>query len=738
MIGLQWTVIPGAGTAVWPASGIGFAGLVLGGLRLWPAIFLGRFLAAVAVGSPQPWWADAWLASATTLGTLVPLIWIKRVGGVHPAMGRLRDAARLVLVGAAGGALLSGPLAMAGLWLAGAPLGQLARAGAAWCLGFGVGIVVVAPVILSWSRRRSWRLSKTAWAHLALCLAATATVSIVVFLQPAGGVLRTWHVLPVLIWPALAFSVRGASLSLLVVSAVALVSAMMGLGPLSEVPQTAAARLAFTQQFLAVTSVAMLVLASAVDERRAKSEIAKLEALRSAILDAALDCIVTISDDDRVVEWNGACERTFGYRREEVVGRALTELIIPPEHVEAHRRGMERFLATGQGPVIGRRLELEAIRADGRRFPVELAIHAIDVDGRPHFTAYLRDITDQKQARADALESEQRLRATYEHAFAGIAEVSPEGRFLRVNERFCGLVGYSRDELSSRTIWDISHPDDHVEERERFRRHMAGEIEVYTVGERYLHKNGQVVWVELAASRVVDDLGQPLYGIRVVHDVSQRRRWEQQQLLLINELNHRVKNTLATVQSIVAQTTRLSGSPAEIRARIEGRLLALSEAHNLLTRENWEGADLREIIERAIAPFRASGDHRIRVQGGSVRLSPRQAVALSMALHELGTNAVKYGALSGDAGWVEVLWTFAGPGGGTLALEWREAGGPRVAAPTSRGFGSRLLERGLAQDLEGEVELNFDPEGVVCRITAPITRETAPHGYDHLQAPALD
>jgi PAS domain S-box-containing protein len=718
--GLQWTVIPGAGTAVWPASGIAFAALILGGPRLWPAVFLGRFLAAVAVASPQPWWAEAWVALATALGALAPALLIRRSGDFDNRLGNLADVARLVLIGGIGGALVSGLLATVGLLASGTPVVRIPQTLAAWCLSFAVGVAVFAPVILAWSDRRAGALSPLMWPHLAACLACTAIVADLIFLEAPGGALRSWHLFPVLVWAALAFSVRGVALALVIVSGFVIASGVLGVGPLSDIPNNPAGRLLFGQQFLAVISVTMLVLASAADERRGSAKIARLEALRRAILDAALDCIVTTSDDDKIVEWNGASERVFGYSRAQAIGRDLAELIIPPHYIEAHRHGMKRYLATGEGPVLGKRLELEAMRADGAVFPVELAISAIQVDGRPHFTAYLRDLTQQTEARAAALESEQRLRATYEHAFAGIAEVSPEGRFLRVNERFCDLTGYARSELLARSVWDISHADDNGPERDLFQRHMAGEIEVYTVEKRYIHKDGHVVWVELSASRVVDGAGRPLYGIRVVHDVSQRKRWEQQQRLLVNELNHRVKNTLATVQSIVAQTTRSGGSAADVRRGVDGRLVALSEAHDVLTQENWEGADLLEIVERAAAPFTGTGEQRFRISGPPVRVTPRQALALSMALHELATNAAKYGALTTDQGRVDVLWSLAAGRQETLEIEWLEQGGPPVTPPDTRGFGSRLLQRGLAQDLEGTVQLEFEPTGVRCRISAPL------------------
>lgn len=148
--------------------------------------------------------------------------------------------------------------------------------------------------------------------------------------------------------------------------------------------------------------------------------------------------------------------------------------------------------------------------------------------------------------------------------------------------------------------------------------------------------------------------------------------------------------------------------------------MALSDAHNLLTQENWEGAELRDLVERALAPFGGVAHERLRLSGPVVRLTPRQAVALSMALHELGTNAAKYGALSVMAGRVDVRWNVSADGS-AFELTWRERGGPQVLPPERRGFGTRLLGRGLAQDLDGTVDLEFEPDGVCCSIRAPLT-----------------
>jgi PAS domain S-box-containing protein len=460
----------------------------------------------------------------------------------------------------------------------------------------------------------------------------------------------------------------------------------------------------------------------AVERARIEKELRNSEALKSAIVAAALDCVVTVTDESRVIEWNPAAERTFGYAREAALGRDLAELIIPPDLRERHRRGMARYLASGQGSVLGKRIELEAQRADGTRFPVELTSTAIDLAGRPHFTAYLRDLTDRRQAEAALRENDQRLRATYEHAFVGIGEVDRSGRFLRVNEQLCAITGYDREELLGQSFWGVTHPDDREADLAQFSRQMLEATDAYALEKRYIHKDGHVVWVEVAASWVDDAAGQPLYGVRVVRDISERKKAEEHRELLINELNHRVKNTLATVQAIASQTLRSSKSLQEARASLESRLFALSRAHNVLTRENWEGADLHELIHDASEPHQGDRRDRIRWRRPRVHLMPRMALALSLAFHEMTTNAAKYGALSNATGEVHVTWLVDHTSRPSwLLLRWEETGGPVVEPPSRQGFGTRLIERSLAHDLNGEVRIEYAPAGLVCSVEAPLT-----------------
>lgn len=201
----------------------------------------------------------------------------------------------------------------------------------------------------------------------------------------------------------------------------------------------------------------------------------------------------------------------------------------------------------------------------------------------------------------------------------------------------------------------------------------------------------------------------------VFRDMTARKRAEEQRDLLIKELEHRVKNTLAIVQSIAAQTFRQGGVDPAVQRAFEGRLIALSNVHGMLTQQSWDSAELHDVVRAALRAHGVADGQRLTVEGPAMRLSPQSAVAFSMAVHELATNAIKYGALSSDAGRVDVSWSVAD---GRFRWSWRERGGPKVAAPTHKGFGSRMIERALALQLSGEVAIEYQPDGVICTINA--------------------
>ncbi len=252
--------------------------------------------------------------------------------------------------------------------------------------------------------------------------------------------------------------------------------------------------------------------------------------------------------------------------------------------------------------------------------------------------------------------------------------------------------------------------------------HRAARGEDVRDEELELHfDNGDRKTILVRASALRSRTGEVQGAVGAAVDITDRKRNEEHQKLLLNELNHRVKNTLAAVQSIAMQTLRNAKDLEQARRQFEGRLMALSMAHDILTHERWEGASLGKLIEESVAPYGGQGMDRFDIEGPSVWVPSNYALALAMALHELCTNAVKYGALSNESGRVSIVWAAAGTiPARELRMRWTEMGGPPVTPPKRRGFGSRLVEHGLKQDLGGDVRIDFAPTGVICTIEAPL------------------
>jgi PAS domain S-box-containing protein len=330
--------------------------------------------------------------------------------------------------------------------------------------------------------------------------------------------------------------------------------------------------------------------------------------------------------------------------------------------------------------------------------------------------------SDLRQREAALKASESRLRATHDNAGVGIVEVDKDGRLLYVNEARCKMSGHARSELLGRKFADFTPADDPDEDSILFRRQVAGELGAYTLEKRHVRADGSVGWARMSTSAVQDDKGQFVYAVRVIEDITERKEAEFRQSLLIEELNHRVKNTLATVQSLAFQTFRGAASPENGRERFEARLMALSRTHNLLNESSWTGASLSKVLAQELEPYAGDRQGRLTTRGPELELGAPAAVAIGMICHELATNAAKHGALSATSGRLSVEWTVAHDksAASTLHLRWIERNGPAVAVPQRRGFGSRLIEQTAKQQLNGRVALHFEPNGLVCELEVPL------------------
>ena len=267
------------------------------------------------------------------------------------------------------------------------------------------------------------------------------------------------------------------------------------------------------------------------------------------------------------------------------------------------------------------------------------------------------------------------------------------------------------------------HAEDRAGVQQAIDRAIAAK-EPFQLEHRVKRADGSTGWTFSRAVPIVDGEGRITEWFGCASDVTERVRTNEHLRLVINELNHRVKNMLAMVQAIAMRTFRDAPDLVAAQERFAARLVALGAANDLLTGDRWAGASLSHAVRQAVTPHQQQAE-RCRIEGPDIRISPKTALALALAMHELSTNAVKYGAWSTEKGTVEIHWRVLGEAGGDRQLEivWSERDGPAVSPPAKRGFGSRLIERGLAGEMNAEVDDAFRPQGfAVCHQSAAYVR----------------
>lgn len=314
------------------------------------------------------------------------------------------------------------------------------------------------------------------------------------------------------------------------------------------------------------------------------------------ILDTALDAVVVMNGSGEVVDWNDRATETFGLTRTEVIGRSMARLIIPPRYREAHETGLRRFLETGTQTIMGKRIEISALRKNGEEFPIELSISPISDDTELVFVGFLRDI-------------------------------------------------------------------------------------------------------------------------------SERKRSEEHQSLLLAELNHRVKNMLTVVVGIASQTARNTKSVAAFTESFFARIQALGRAHSLLVDGNWRTTPLNKLITEILSPYATPGSSQVDVTGPAVDLAPKSALAVGMVVHELVTNAAKYGALSIPNGKLAVRYELKAGPEASVHIRWQESGVGPISPPIEPGFGTTMIEASVRQELGGKLEVVYGPDGIEYDLMISLRRQ---------------
>ena len=347
-----------------------------------------------------------------------------------------------------------------------------------------------------------------------------------------------------------------------------------------------------------------------------------------------------------------------------------------------------------------------------------------DVRGKPlRFPGVVLDVTAHREADAARLASEARLRTVMETVPVGIllAE-APSGRILMGNERLADVLGHDTLYASSSNAYGgfvAFHGDGRPVEGYEYplAQITTGACKRASLEVQYQRPDGERRWIAIAGEAIEDEQGTTVGAVVAVSDIQDRKNAEAHQDILNRELSHRLKNTLTLVQSIASQTLRNAPSLTAARDALAARLIVLGKAHDILLAGQTDSASVDQVVQEAVSLHDDTG-RRFRITGPSLLIGPSAALSLGLMLHELATNAQKYGALSVPAGWVSIGWTVEGEGPEVVfQLDWQEQGGPPVTAPTRTGFGSRLIQRGLAG---GDVSLRYHSEGVHCSLSAPL------------------
>ncbi|KAA0687375.1 PAS domain S-box protein [Neorhizobium sp. P12A] len=331
------------------------------------------------------------------------------------------------------------------------------------------------------------------------------------------------------------------------------------------------------------------------------------------------------------------------------------------------------------------------------------------------------DVTARKEAERAKDVSERRFTAIVNQAAVGVAETDYDGRFLLTNSAFETIAGRSAEDLRQLRRQELINPDDLEAIKVRFE-NATRDGKPFEAEYRLQRGDGMAVWVHDSVSVLAGRDGRAGSIISVTLEIDERKRAEDHAALLLGELDHRVKNILAIVSSIVAQTLRTNSSPEEFAKTISGRIAAITRAHSLLTNRGTGGSGtLRDLISTELRPYE---DRHLRIEGPDIVLTPKAGLSVAMAIHELASNAAKYGSLSVPQGQVAVSWMVTDGPDPRLQLGWTETGGPSVPGPPSqRGFGTTVIDRSLSYEFDGEVERSFDETGVVCMIGLPFTSE---------------
>ncbi|SLN12031.1 Blue-light-activated histidine kinase 1 [Roseivivax jejudonensis] len=475
--------------------------------------------------------------------------------------------------------------------------------------------------------------------------------------------------------------------------------------------------------------VSLIASATDITDRKLVERrlLASHDAFLKMVTGSPFGILVVDSNLDLLVVSQGAQETLADFG--DLIGDNFADILRqfwPPQVAEEVIGQFRNTLETGetfeQKSLVDRREDTgETVAFDWQLERVDLP------DGSHGVVSYFYDFSEREQIEAALLESERMFRATFENAAVGVAHVAPDGTWMRVNEKLCEITGYTRAELNEMKFQDITHPEDLAVDLDLLSRVIDGRADEYALRKRYIRKDDEIVWVNLTVGCVRNSAGDVDYLISAIEDIDAQIATEAQRDILVQELHHRVKNILATIQSVASHTLRASTDLSDFRGRFMGRLQAISKAHDSIFDTEVGSAVLHDIVRDQFGVYYPDGLERAHIAGPVISVEANVASALGVIIHELLTNAMKYGALSVDGGHVHIEWRYEARGRDKkVSISWQERGGPPATEPTKKGFGSKLIEMMVNQTLSGTFGCGYSQMGMSCHFDFTVS----PHDHD--------
>ena len=659
---------------VWFGGGVGILMLMMTSKRFWPLLAIGWMLAFQFRPDALSVINQSIIAFAIAISSLAAVYFLER-NAFNRALIDVRDVVLLLFATA----LMAVCLALVGIitrFESGAFLIPLSLASL-------TGALLVVPVVLAWRYGGSFGDCKRC-IHFAACVGVTILLCAVAALYGETLNLRPFHFLPLLIWAALAFNVRGTAVIITIIGFATYFSTARFTGPLH------AGAVDYANQSIIVTGFTLLILSAMADHRRENARLADREQRLASIVNTADDGILIVDNKTGLIDsMNPAAEKMFGYSHGEAVGLVASDVLFP-----VGRETLNEAIDEGR-PTLAR-------RKDGSEFAAQISRSVWkNRDGEIFNTKIVRDLTAANRAAAELVDREERYRAIVETAVDGIIVIDSAGIIQSFNKAADQMFGYEIGEAIG------SHVNTLIDEDEQA---IQGAIGTGGVTVEAKRKDGSYFTAHLAVAQWF--VGGERFYTGIMRDLTKQKASEDARDILAREVDHRAKNALAVVQSLV-RLTRARTVQGFIEA-VSGRIEALARAHSLLSQGNWTGVALSQIAEDELAVAAKGSD--VSFTGTPVRMTPDAVQPISMLFHELATNAFKYGSLRSPEGSVRVSWKIVS---GSLVITWQETGVEAIAMPETSGFGSRMMKQVTTKQLEGDIEYDWRPTGVRVQVTLP-------------------